>query len=125
MNPAALPHSPKPCACLLGRRYPKRAANRLGFDSFNIVVQLQPGHVRQRDKRAYPSHLEFGLRKGLIPPSSLNNGQQVDLLLARITAPYYGISTFDDLPTPFRSVAVAYRRDRDFVRRARRPPTVS
>jgi NTE family protein len=61
---------------------------------------------RKRDKRAYPSHLEFGIRKGLSPPSSLNNGQQVDLLLARITAPYYGISTFDDLPTPFRSVAV-------------------
>jgi NTE family protein len=61
---------------------------------------------RKRDKRAYPSHLEFGLKKGLLPPSSLNNGQQVDLLLARITAPYYGVRTFDDLPTPFRSVAV-------------------
>jgi NTE family protein len=61
---------------------------------------------RKRDKRAYPSHLEFGLKKGLVPPSSLNNGQQVDLLLARIAAPYYGINTFDDLPTPFRSVAV-------------------
>jgi len=61
---------------------------------------------RKRDKRAYPSHLEFGLRKGLMPPSSLNNGQQVDLLLSRIAAPYYGINTFDELPTPFRSVAV-------------------
>jgi NTE family protein len=61
---------------------------------------------RKRDKRAYPSHLEFGLKKGLMPPSSLNNGQQVDLLLARIAAPYYGLTTFDDLPTPFRSVAV-------------------
>ncbi len=61
---------------------------------------------RKRDKRAYPSHLEFGLKKGLAPPSSLNNGQQVDLLLSRITAPYYGINTFDDLPIPFRCVAV-------------------
>src|SRR5918993_1380738 len=61
---------------------------------------------RKRDKRAYPSHLEFGLKKGLVPPSSLNNGQQVDLLLARIAAPYYDIDTFNDLPTPFRSVAV-------------------
>ena len=61
---------------------------------------------RKRDKRAYPSHLEFGLKKGLVPPSSLNNGQQVDLLLSRIAAPYYSINTFDELPTPFRSVAV-------------------
>ena len=61
---------------------------------------------RKRDKRAYPSHLEFGLKRGLVPPSSLNNGQQVDLLLARITAAYYGINTFDELPIPFRCVAV-------------------
>src|ERR671912_1227706 len=60
---------------------------------------------RKRDKRAYPSHLEFGLRKGLSPPSSLNNGQQVDLLLARIAAPYYDIDTFNDLPTPLAAVA--------------------
>src|SRR4029077_9188856 len=33
-------------------------------------------------------------------------GQQVDLLLARIAAPYYGLARFDDLPTPFRAVAV-------------------
>ena len=41
-----------------------------------------------------------------MPPPALNNGQQVDLLLARIAAPYYGIKSFDELPTPFRCVAV-------------------
>jgi NTE family protein len=61
---------------------------------------------RKADARAYPSRLEFGLRRGFAPPTSLNTGEQVDLLLARITAPYYGISTFDELPTPFRAVAV-------------------
>ena len=61
---------------------------------------------RKRDRRAYPSHLEFGLKGGLVPPSALNNGQQVDLLLAEIAAPYYGITTFDELPTPFRCIAV-------------------
>ena len=30
----------------------------------------------------------------------------MDLLIARVTAPYYGIATFDELPTPFRAVAV-------------------
>ncbi len=71
---------------------------RSGFEFANVR--------RKRDLRSYPSHLEFGLKNGLAPPPSLNNGQQVDLFLARIAAPYYGIATFDELPTPFRSVAV-------------------
>jgi NTE family protein len=61
---------------------------------------------RKADARAYPSRLEFGLARGIVPPTSLNNGQQVDLLVGRIAAPYYDIQTFDDLPTPFRAVAV-------------------
>jgi NTE family protein len=61
---------------------------------------------RKRDARSYPSRLEFGLKGGIVAPSALNDGQQVDLLLARISAPYYAIESFDDLPTPFRCVAV-------------------
>ena len=62
---------------------------------------------RKTDARAYPSRLEFGLKKGkLSPPTSLNTGEQVDLMLARVTgADSYGI-TFDELPTPFRAVSV-------------------
>jgi NTE family protein len=61
---------------------------------------------RKADERAYPSRLEFGLKHGINAPVSLNTGQQVDLLLQRIAAPYDGIATFDDLPTPFRAVAM-------------------
>jgi NTE family protein len=61
---------------------------------------------RKTDARDYPSHLEFGLKKGIAGPSALNDGQQVDLLITRITAAYYGAPTFDALPTPFRVVAV-------------------
>jgi NTE family protein len=61
---------------------------------------------RKADARAYPSRLEFGLARGIIPPTSLNNGQQVNLLVGRIAAPYFAIATFDELPTPFRAVAV-------------------
>jgi predicted acylesterase/phospholipase RssA len=38
--------------------------------------------------------------------SKLRGWQQVDLLLGRIAAAYYDVQTFDDLPTPFRAVAV-------------------
>jgi NTE family protein len=61
---------------------------------------------RKADARAYPSRLEFGLARGIVPPTSLNNGAQVDLLVGRIAAPYYDIKSFDELPTPFRAVAV-------------------
>lgn len=61
---------------------------------------------RKTDARAYPSHLEFGLKKGIALPTALNDGEQVDLLITRITAPYHLAPNFDALPTPFRVVAV-------------------
>ena len=61
---------------------------------------------RKADARAYPSRLEFGLRGGIVPPTALNNGEYVELMLGRIAAPYFDIKSFDELPTPFRSVAV-------------------
>ena len=65
---------------------------------------------RKRDLRSYPSRLEFGLANGIVPPPSLNNGQQVDLLLSRIAAAYYATVSFDELPTPFRCIAVDLKR---------------
>jgi NTE family protein len=64
---------------------------------------------RKDDARSFPSRIEFGLRRGLVPPPSLNDGQQVDLLLARITGGYYHLEDFDQLPTPFRTIAVDLR----------------
>jgi NTE family protein len=61
---------------------------------------------RKADARDYPSRLEFGLKGGIVAPSALNTGQQVELLLADIAASWFDITTFDDLPTPFRCVAV-------------------
>jgi NTE family protein len=61
---------------------------------------------RKQDARDFPSRLEFGLKRGLVLPASLNSGQQVDFLLARIAAPYHNLDSFDELPTPFRTVAV-------------------
>jgi NTE family protein len=61
---------------------------------------------RKSDARDYPARLEFGLRGGIVPPTALNSGEQVERVLGRIAAPYYGVTDFDDLPTPFRTVAV-------------------
>ena len=61
---------------------------------------------RKADGRAYPSRLEFGLKGGIVPPTSLNSGEYVELMLSRIAAPYQELESFDSLPTPFRTVAV-------------------
>ena len=61
---------------------------------------------RKEDGRAYPSRIEFGIKRGIAPPTALNSGQQVDFLIARIAGPYASLSSFDDLPTPFRAIAV-------------------
>jgi len=60
---------------------------------------------RKEDIRDYPNTLEFGIRKGLQFPAGLNSGQQVTLILDKIAAPYSGIKSFNDLPTPFACVA--------------------
>jgi NTE family protein len=62
---------------------------------------------RKQDARAFPARLEFGIRGGgVVPPVALNNGMQVDRLLASIGGAYGELRTFDELPTPFRCVAV-------------------
>ncbi|HXY23061.1 MAG TPA: patatin-like phospholipase family protein [Candidatus Acidoferrum sp.] len=60
---------------------------------------------RKEDQRAYPNSLIFGLRGGLSLPAGLNAGHQIGLLIDRVTLPYYGITSYDEMPIPFRCVA--------------------
>ena len=60
---------------------------------------------RKQDRRDYPVRLEFGLRKGFNPPSGLEAGHSLGLTLNRITLPYSSVTSFDDLPIPYRAVA--------------------
>jgi len=60
---------------------------------------------RKEDQRAYPNSLIFGLRHGLSLPAGLNAGQQIGLLIDRVTLPYDEVPSFDALPVPFRCVA--------------------
>ncbi len=61
---------------------------------------------RKEDRREFPNILEFGLKKGLSLPSALSPGHGVGLVLSRIAAPYPDLSSFDELPTAFRTLAV-------------------
>ena len=64
---------------------------------------------RKQDARLYPSRIRFGLKRGFRLPGSLDPGQAIDMLLQRVTLPYYDLKSFDDLPTPFRTVATDVR----------------
>lgn len=61
---------------------------------------------RKEDRIAYPNRLEFGLRNGVQFPAGLNSGHQIGLILSRATLGYPNLASFDDLPVPFRAVAV-------------------
>ena len=80
-----------------------------GFDWREILGDRTPyedlSYRRKEDQRAYPNSLIFGLRHGLSAPAGLIAGHQIGLLIDRVTLPYYGISSFDDMPVPFRCVA--------------------
>jgi len=61
---------------------------------------------RKEDLRAYPTSLEFGLKKGVRLPAGFNAGQEIGFILDRIALPYSSIQNFAELPIPFRCVAV-------------------
>jgi len=80
-----------------------------GVDWNKMLGDVTPyedlSYRRKEDQRAYPNSLIIGLRNGLSLPSGLNSGQQIGLLIDKITLPYYNLESFEDLPTPFRCVA--------------------
>lgn len=61
---------------------------------------------RKEDDRTLANTTVLGLRHGIDLPGGLNSGQELDLLLNEIALPYGGIASFNDLPTPFRCVAM-------------------
>jgi NTE family protein len=65
----------------------------------------QLGYRRKQDRRDYQVEAALGLKHGLNGPNGFNPGHGVGLLLDRIAFPVSGITSFDDLPIPFRCVA--------------------
>ena len=90
-----------------------------GLDWRKILGDRTPyedlSYRRKEDQRAYPNSLIFGLKHGLSAPEGLIAGHQIGLLIDRVTLPYYDISSFDDLPVPFRCVATDLVSDQSHV----------
>ena len=60
---------------------------------------------RKQDRRDFLINARLGLKQGFNGPNGFNPGHGVGLLLDRIAFPESGVSSFDDLPIPFRCVA--------------------
>jgi NTE family protein len=60
---------------------------------------------RKEDRRTDQIPSKLGLKNGLKGPIGFRAGQGVGLLLDRIAFPYSTLTSFDDLPIPFRCVA--------------------
>lgn len=61
---------------------------------------------RKQDERDFPTQMELGIKnRSLRLPTGLNAGHGVGLVLSRFTAPWEDLRSFDELPTPFRTVA--------------------
>lgn len=60
---------------------------------------------RKEDRRDYLVNTPLGLKHGLRGPNGFNSGQGAGVLLDRIAFADSEISSFDDLPIPFRCVA--------------------
>jgi NTE family protein len=80
-----------------------------GIDWNNVMLSeptyRQLSYRRKQDRRNYQVEAALGLKHGLKAPNGLNAGLGVGLLLDRITFRDSGITSFDDLPIPFRCVA--------------------
>ncbi len=61
---------------------------------------------RKEDRRRFQNSMEFGLKGGFRLPPALSSGSEVGLVISRIAAPYSDYGSYDNLPTPFRCVAV-------------------
>ena len=68
-------------------------------------VYTDLSYRRKQDRREFLITAPLGFKHGLRGPNGLNSGHDSGLLIDRIALSSSGISTFDDLPIPFRCVA--------------------
>ena len=82
-------------------------AEKINWDEAFLpgTVYTQLSFRRKQDRRDYLINAPLGLKHGLSGPNGFNSGQGIGLLLDRIAFSESGVTSFDDLPIPFRCVA--------------------
>ncbi len=85
----------------------KTFAQKINWDEALLPepVYSQLSYRRKQDRRDFLVSAPLGLKDGLRGPNGYNSGQGVGLLLDRISFAESTVSSFDELPIPFRCVA--------------------
>src|SRR5262245_59735043 len=101
---------------LIGRTYalgmsPDEIAQLLNSIKWNEILSSGPSYKqlayrRKEDQRFFQTGIELGLRHGVSLPAGLSTDHYIGLLFDRRTLPYSGISNLDELPIPYRRVAI-------------------
>ncbi len=63
---------------------------------------------RQEDRRNDQVEFELGAKHGISLPTGLSSAHYISLIIDRLTLPYFAISSFDDLPIPYRCMATDF-----------------
>lgn len=85
---------------LKSRKWDQLFSASPGFESLSFR--------RKEDKREFQSGLEIGLRKGVSLPLGISSAHYIGLLIDQLALPYANISSFDELPIPYRAVATDF-----------------
>jgi NTE family protein len=82
-------------------------ARKIDWDQAFLPEPTYPdlSYRRKQDRRDFQIEAPLGLKHGLSGPNGFNAGQGVGLLLDRIAFSESNVTSFDDLPIPFRCVA--------------------
>lgn len=84
--------------------------------TFSPVPYSQLPLRRKEDRREFAAKFEIGLRgRQARLPGAVYQGHEIGLLLSHFAAPYSGMRSFDDMPTPFRCVAADLIRGEPYV----------
>lgn len=68
----------------------------------------QLAYRRKEDRHSFQTSFDLGLRHGARLPLGLSSAHYIGLLFDRLTLPYAGIASFDELPIPYRCVATDF-----------------
>lgn len=71
--------------------------------------------MRKKERQKFPAKFKFGLKNKNGHMNALLSAHQLELFLSKIGFPYGELKSFDDLPIPFRCMAVDFEKGEEVI----------